>query len=225
MYDESCNEFPNISMYDPGNNPTIYSPNTPIHLPFYQDKETLIDIDSYRRFVDNAVTRFRHSRTYKAYKSYLMDLGMDHCQFFGNIQAETMADVEMNHVILTVFDDAFIMCEHTINTIGRISTFDLVEMLKEAHAKNTIPIVMMSKTVHQLYHDDPNFFVAPNQVFGKWWEFLEKYKCGITQEIAFKLLFYIKNAIDSNESDDNGLLKIRDNILDWSRFNNESFGI
>ena len=224
MYDEKYNEFPDISMYDSGGNPTIYSPNSPIHLPFYQDKETLSDIDSYKRFLSNSEARFRHSRFYKNYKSYLMGLGMDHCQFFGNINSE-MADVEMNHVITTLLDDCLIITEHVINTVGRISSFDLVEMLKDAHRKNIIPIVMMTSTVHQLYHDDPNFFVHPKQVFGKWWEFFETYKYGITQEIAVKLLYYIRNSIDETDSDDNGLLKIRDSIADWSKFNYDTFGI
>ena len=224
MYNESYNEFPDISMYDTGNNPTIYSPNSAIHLPFYQDKETLSDIDSYKRFLSNAEARFRHSRTYTSYKAYLMQLGLDHCQFFGNINAD-MADVEMNHVILTLFDDLLIITEHTINTVGRISTFDLIDMIKDAHKKNMIPIVMMSSTVHQLYHDDPNFFVHPSQVFGKWWEFLDTYKYGITQEIAIKLLYYIRNSIDEADSNDNDILKLRDSIADWSKFNYDAFGI
>ena len=224
MYNENYNQFPDINMYDTGNNPTIYSPNSPYHLPFYQDRETLMDIDSYKRFLDNAISRFRHSRTYKNYKSYLMTLGLDHCQFLGNIQDE-MADVEMNHCIITIFDVALIITEHIVNTVGRISTFDLVYLLKQAHKDNLIPIVMMSTTVHQLYHDDPNFYVAPNQIFGKWWELLEKYKYGITQEVSVKLLYYIRKAMEEPDSDDNGLLKIRDSILDWSRFNNDNFGI
>lgn len=225
MYQETFNEFPDISMYDNNNNPTIYSPNSPIHLPFYQDKETLSDIDSYKRFLDNTVARFRKSRTYTNYKAYLMgDLGLDHCQFFGNINSD-VASIEMNHVILTVFDDAMIMCEHTINTIGRISSFDLEYMLKDAHKRNLIPIVMMCTTVHQEYHDDPNFYVAPNQIFGKWWEFLDCYKYGITQEIAIKLIYYIRKALEEPDSDDNGLLKLRDSIMDWSRFNYDNFGI
>ena len=224
MYDEQYNEFPDISMYDNGNNPTIYSPNSPIHLPFYQDKETLSDIDSYKRFLDNAISRFRHTRTYKNYKSYLMNLGVDHCQFYGNINSD-MADIEMNHCIITIFDIALIITEHIINTVGRISTFDLIVLLKEAHKNNLVPIIMMCTTVHQLYHDDPNFYVAPNQIFGKWWALLDKYKYGITQEIAVKLLYYIRKAMDEPDSDDNDLLKLRDNILDWSKFNNVNFGI
>ena len=51
-----------------------------------------------------------------------MTLGLDHCQFMSNIDAE-MANVEMHHNVLTIYDIAIIITEHVINTVGYISTF------------------------------------------------------------------------------------------------------
>ena len=79
---------------------------------------------------------------------------------------------------------------------------------------------MLSLTPHQLYHNNPDFFIHPRMCFGNWPEFLEKYKYGITQDIAFKILFYLKRALENENSNDNGLLSIRQNILDWSGLNN-----
>jgi hypothetical protein len=118
--------------------------------------------------------------------------------------------------MLTIFDIALIITEHTLNTYGRISTFDLVELLKSEHRNNRVQLVMLSLTPHQLYHNNPDFFIHPKMCFGNWPAFLEKYKNGITVDIAYKLISYLNKAIVKNESDDNDLLILRDQILDWS---------
>lgn len=210
----SYNAFPDIDSFDISN-PTLTSPNSPFNLPFAQTRESLMDVDSYKKFLDNAISRFRHSHTYKNYKSYLINLGLDRCQMHGNITNE-MATIEMHHNMITIFDIAIIITEHVLETVGYITTFDLVELLKKEHTNNRVQLVMLSLTPHQLYHNDPEFFIHPSMCFGDWCSFLEEYKYGITQDIAFKILYYLKRAIDLGESNDNGLLKIRENILDWS---------
>lgn len=210
------NQFPDIICNkDIENNPTLQSPSCPYSLPFYQTRETLINIEDYKRFLDNAISRFRHSRAYKNYKHYLMTLGLDHCQFMSNIDSE-MANVEMHHNVLTMYDIAIIITEHVINTVGYISTFQLVELLKYEHINNRVQIVMLTETAHELFHSDPNFFIHPDMCFGKWWEFLNRYRYGITRDIAYKIINYIKRAEEENNSTDNNLLKIREDILDWS---------
>ena len=211
------NKIPDIDTYD-NDNPTLISPNAFYELPFYQTRDTLMDVEVYKRFLDNAISRFRSSRTYKNYKSYLYGLGMDKCQFHGNINSE-MASIEMHHNMLTIFDIALIITEHTLNTVGRITTFDLVNLLKAEHINNRVQLVMLSLTPHQLYHNEPDFFIHPDMCFGNWAEFLEKYKYGITQDVAFKILFYLKRAIEFGSSNDNKLLELRDSVYDWSSLN------
>lgn len=213
---EKYNPLPDIeSNQDLVNCPVLRSPNSPYELSFYQTRETLINVEDYKRFLDNAIYRFRNSRTYKNYKHYLMELGLDHCQFMSNIDSE-MADIEMHHNVLTIFDIAVIITEHVINTIGYISTFQLVEYLKYEHTNNRIQIVMLTQTAHQLYHANPDFFIHPNMCFGKWWEFLERYRYGVTRDIAFKVINYIKRAEEEGASNNNNLLSIREDILNWS---------
>lgn len=196
-------------------NPTISSPNSPYELPFYQTRDTLLDVEVYKRFLDNAISRFRHSRTYKGYKGYLYELGLDRCQFLSNITSE-MASLEMHHHFLTIFDIALIITEHTLATKGYISTFDLVQLLKEEHINNRVGLVMLNKTAHQLYHANPDFFIHSDMLIGNWWEFLERYNLGITQDIAFKVLFYMKRCIEEGCSNDAEFLALHDKILDWS---------
>lgn len=209
------NPLPGVDSYQENMNPTLRSPNSPYILPFYQTRESLIDIDNYRNFLKNIESKFRKSATYTGYKAHLMNLGFNHCQVHGNINSE-MAELEMHHAILTLFDIALMISEHFINTIGYVTTFDVVQALKEEHRHNNIALVMLSKTPHQLYHNDSSFFIHPSMCMGNWPLLIEKYKYGLTQDVAFKLLYYLKKAIEIGETTDNGLLDLREKIMNWS---------
>lgn len=216
--EQNYNNFPDIDIFESSVNPVISSSNCPYVLPFYQTRDTLIDVEVYRNFLKNAIQRFRHSRTYKNYKGFLMGLGLDKCQFHGNITAE-MASIEMHHTIITIYDIAIIITEHLLNTHGMITTFDLAQAIRQEHIDHKIPLTMLSLTPHQLFHNNEDFYIHPDMAFGNWYEFLQKYHTGITQDIAFKILFYVKRAIDEEGSNDGGLLEIRDRLMDWSQSN------
>ena len=217
-------EVPGMQVeYDMGFNPSIQSQNCSFPLQFYATEETFVDIEYYKRFLENAISRFRTSRTYKNYKGYLMGLGMNKCQILGNID-ENMADLEMHHNFLTIFDIALMITEHTIKTKGYISTFDLVMLLKQEHKENRIPLVMLTKTVHQLYHANEDFVIPAQYCFGYWQELLVKYNKGITRDIAYKCLNFIQKSMEiqqigSNYQLANNILQLRENIIDWSYLN------
>ena len=213
------NKFPDIETYNQFHNPTVTSTNSPYEISFYQTRESLLDIDTYKKFLDNAISRFRRSKTYRHYKGHLMNMGLDRCQFNGNITSE-MASIEMHHCILTIYDIAIIITEHVLNTKGDISTFDLVMLLKQEHKNNRVALVMLSLTAHQLEHNTEEFYISPSMCFGDWYKFLEMYKTGISQDIAFKVLFYLKRAIENEDKSlDSDLLVLRNNIIDWSGLN------
>jgi len=185
------NNYPDVIAYDK-NNPTLHSPNAEFDLPFYQTKETLLDVDVYRRFLKNVESTFRASKEYKAYKAYIMEyLGSDRCQVFGNISSED-ATIELHHNVLGLFDIALLISSHIINTVGIISSFDLVQLLIMEHLENRVGLTMLSKTAHQTFTNDPEGFIPPEQTFGRWWELLAKYRYGITLSIANKVINYIK---------------------------------
>ena len=177
-----------------------------------------MDIDLYRSFLKNCESRFRHSETYKNYKGFLIGLGLDRCQVHGFIHTDMEGvDIEMHHAILTLFDLCLIITEHLLNTVGFVSTFDVVQALKEAHKNNMVALVMLSKTPHQMYHANTGqFFIHPKMCFGNWPAFLEKYNKGLTQDVAFKLLYYLKKSLENDETTDSGLLDIRNKIKEWS---------
>ena len=112
------NDIPDIEVeYDDQYNPMVSSPNAPYSLPFYMTRETMIDVEVYKNFLDNAIAQFRHSKFYKNYKGYLMGLGLDHCQIMPNITEENVGSkgIEMNHNFLTIFDIALMITEHVLN--------------------------------------------------------------------------------------------------------------
>jgi|JFJP01.1.fsa_nt_gi hypothetical protein len=199
-------------------NPAIRSDASPFEITFYQTRESMMDVENYRKFLDNAIARFRKSITYTVYKSKLIDMGMDRCQLHGNITTE-MATVEMHHNILTLFDIAHIITEHILNTKGYISSFDLVVLLKQVHTSHKVQLVMLSLTPHQLYHNSEGLYIHPSMCFGNWLAFLNDYRLGITIDIANKIIMYIDESIKSPTSYDSGLLDLRKNIIDWSIYN------
>ena len=214
-YKEGGNAFPDITAYLNNGNPTLCSPSSAYELPLMQTRESMVDVDLYSKFVHNAINLFRGLRVYKNYKAYLMELGLDHCQYFHNINSN-MATLEMNHCVLTIFDVAVMITEHFLNTYGYVSVPHVVAKLREEHTSNRVPLVMMCKTVHQLYHNGENFYTHPNQVFGKWVELLQKYQNGITPDICTKVLYYIRRSFEEGQSTDEGLLECAQQIKNWS---------
>ena len=216
----SYNPVPGIETYQENANPVLASPNSSYTISFYQTRDTLMDIDTYRNFLKNCEARFRHSVTYNNYKAHLIDIGLNRCQVHGYITSDMEGvSLEMHHAILTLFDICLLISEHKLNTIGYITSFDIVEALKEEHKENNIALVMLSKTPHQVYHSDPsNFYIHPKMCFGNWPRLIEKYKLGLTQDVAFKLLYYLKKAIEIDGTTDNGLLDLREKIKEWSGY-------
>lgn len=216
------NPVPGIESYQENANPVLSSPNSVYAISFYQTRDTLMDIDTYRVFLKNCESRFRHSITYTNYKGYLIDIGMNRCQVHGYITSDMEGvSIEMHHAILTLFDICLLITEHMLNTVGYVTTFDVVQALKEEHKANNIALVMLSKTPHQMYHaESSQFFIHPNMCFGNWPKLLEKYKLGLTQDVAFKVLYYLKKAIETDGTNDNGLLNLREKIKEWSGYCN-----
>ena len=212
------NPVPGIEQYQENMNPSLRSPYSTYSIGFYQTRDSLLDIDLYRSFLKNCESRFRHSETYKNYKGFLIGLGLDRCQVHGFIHTDMEGvDIEMHHAILTLFDLCLIITEHLLNTVGFVSTFDVVQALKEAHKSNMVALVMLSKTPHQMYHANTGqFFIHPKMCFGNWPAFLEKYNKGLTQDVAFKLLYYLKKSLENDETTDSGLLDVRNKIKEWS---------
>ena len=216
------NVYPEVIQFEE-KNPTLRSPYAPNDLPFYQTRETLMDVDTFRNFLKNAESRFRASKEYKAYKSYLIEsLGIDRCQIFGNVTVED-ADIELHHNVLGLFDICLLITLHIVNTVGVITTFDLIQLLIQEHNNNRVGVTFLSKTAHQIFTNDPNGYIPPNMTFGKWWELLSIYRYGITYDLANKVIRYIQRSQNNENISIN--LQLQDTILSYANFNDYGMAI
>lgn len=206
-----------IKISDLENNPTLTSENSEISISFKQTRDSLSNPEKYSRFIKKIEYDFRRSRAYTNYKHHLMDLGFDRCFIQSNLTTEHCT-IEMHHNILSLFDITFLICEHFLNTEGSVSTFDVIKRLKYEHRNNHIPIAMVSVTGHELNHNADGFHIHPKSTINSWVSFLDSYKNGITPEIANKLIRYLNKAISEGKSTDNELLKLRDQIYNWSTY-------
>lgn len=221
----SYNEFPDI--YTDGNrqNPFIKSPNAPYGIYFYATKETLgSDSNMFSSFINSCKANFRHSSTYTNYKSYLYEIGLDRCQMMPNIKAEDgSAKIEMHHNGIDLKDIIIIITNNFLNTCGCCTTFDVITELKRVHKANQVPLVMLSKTAHQLADNDDTFVVPAQMCFGLWQLFLKEHSRGITAGIAKKIYFFIKKSIeledDRSSSLNQQLLGLREEMKGWVQYN------
>ena len=218
-------ELPDIHIeYSDKENPTLHSPNTFIVCPFRQSEETFMDVDTYKNFITNCISRFRHSKTYRGYKHYLYDIGLGKCQLLGNIDSE-VATIEMHHNFLNIFDITLLITEHLLKTQGFVTTFDVVKELKDIHRANEVPIVMLSKTAHQMFHNGDGVVLPARMCFGYWMDSLRKYNRGITLNIAQKIIYFVQTSIDFEQQNNylndcsNKMLEVRDEVMKWSEFN------
>lgn len=216
---DQYNLFPGIITFDE-KNPTVSSPYSVIDCPFYMTRDTLMDVDIFRSFVKNAESRFRSCPEYKMYKSYLIEyLGLNRCQIFGNITVDD-ASIELHHNVIGLLDMCILITSHVVNTIGYITTFDLITMLIQEHFENRVGLVFLSSTAHQLYHHDEDGFLPPNMTFGRWWELLSRYRYGITFDLANKIVNYIKKYQDNMPTSVNP--KLNDVVISYAGFNEYS---
>lgn len=216
QYHPEYNQYPDIIIVDE-HNPTLRAPRAVLDLYFNQTRESLSDPDVFRSFIKSAERQFRASREYKAYKAYLMDsIGIDRCQILGNITAED-ADIELHHNILGLYDIATLITLHIVSTVGYINSMQLIQLLIIEHFNNRVGVTFLSKTAHQVFTNDNNGYIPPNQTFGKWWELLAAYKYGITFEIAYKVINYLKKY--QNDMPVSINLDQQEEILSWASYN------
>ena len=227
-------QIPDIAVYNGEFNPTLLSPNSPFYISFAATKETTQDPDTYRNFLYSAIGAFRSSIFYKKYKGYLISLGINCCQMHPNIKVldpeddEAMATIEMHHHVLDILSMSNIISEHILNVYGSLTSFDLEELLRMAHADNMVNVIFLCRSCHELYHNNPNqaFKIPATAGFGNMFAFLEKYKYGITRDFAYKLYYQLKmDLYNADERDEKiaNLLKIRDNVIRWSEDNEKYF--
>jgi hypothetical protein len=200
------------------NNPMIANPNEPTVAYFAQTRDTLIDTEIYSRFIYSCENNFRRSAFYRGYKCNVMNLGLDRDQNMASITSE-MADLELHHHFPTLKQASIMIAEHLLNNKGCVTTFEVCQLLEQAHRHNIMGIIILSKTQHQAYHADPASFISLKQCLGNPFIFIDQYIDGMTLDISYKMLLQLKMEEQYGESFSPNMVKARDQILNWSSHN------
>lgn len=221
-----------LQVYSDNNlaNPYIQSPLAPFGVYFLSLKSSMgMDATILKKFINSCKSMFRSSSFYKNYKSHLYNIGLDRCQVFSNINVnDESAKIEMHHNALKLEDLIIIITNHILNTQGFCTTFDVISELKRVHKEYKVPIVMLSKTIHQLADNDMNYILPSQMCFGFWELFVSEFSRGITPAIAKKLFIFIKKSAEYDdvenvsESLTNDLDVLKENIKGWSEYNEYS---
>jgi len=197
-------------------NPIIGDPTSITAISFYQTRDTLMDTEEYSKFIYSVENQFRRSRFYKDYKGSIMNRGIDFDQIMRNINGE-MADIEMHHMLPTLKDAAIAISEYYLITTGKVCTFDVIKALEEAHRENMMAVVMLTSTMHQNVHQDPNAFIPISMCYGNPFKFLDKYGKYFSLDIAFKWLLQFKQEEQHNYKVYwPNIARAREQLLDWS---------
>lgn len=169
------------------------------------------DPDYFIKFIKNVESLFRKAHPfYGHYKAYLInDIGLDRCQVQSNISIE-VANLEMHHTILTLFDEIFLITKYYLRKYGKVDSLIVLKEIIQCHEENIIPIVMLSETNHELYHKN-ELFIPIECVFGDFMKFIFKYKEGITYPIIYKLKKYLDSNMNLQNKDE--LLRLNNDLL------------
>lgn len=203
---------------NPNKNPTIDSDESFYSLPFYKDEEYFSVLENYVTFIKSVETLVRNSKYYKRYIAYIKtDVGLNFCQVLSNIDEQDESDdlLEMHHgPILTLFDYVSIVIDDLLYRKKPINTFIVADIIIKEHMENNVQVVMLTETVHQLYHATGKPFINVRQAFGDLNRFLTKYKYGLQPDQINKINRYIASSM-KYDSFDGGLLKLKENIQKW----------
>jgi hypothetical protein len=199
------------------NNPVICNPGQPNAIWLAQTRDTLLDTDIYLKFVYKCTSTFYSLPFYKDYKSSLMRMGLNRDAHQAGINAD-MADIELHHHFPTLKQATIMLTEHSLNTKGCVTTFEVIDQLVQAHRNNWLSVIMLSKTQHQVHHANPADFISLKQCAGDGFEFISRYLDGITLDIAYNMLLQLKQEEQYGGSFTPEMVKGRDDILSWTMY-------
>lgn len=157
---------------------------------FYIYKE-----DINEKLLKKLVTTVRNSLEYKEYIQFLKDeLDMNYCSFFNNINWD-YAEIDMHHVMLTLYDIIYIVSMKKLNEESNITIYDIMEEVMKLHYECKVLLIPISKTIHELVHSG-DIFIPIQYAFGNFNEFYNEYKKYFTTEQKELIKEYISLSND-----------------------------
>ena len=177
----------------------IKSENSPFAESFY-----FIDIyddKAVKKFIKSVEKMVRQSREYKTYIELLRtnNMSLNHDSIMGNITTADV-DLEFHHYPFSLYDIVYIVVLNSVVNNKKFTTFSIAKEVMENHYKHLIGLVPMTKTTHELAHSG-SLFLRSDQVFGRYNEFMNIYKNGLTRDLIDKVTTMEKMTEDNIPSD------------------------
>lgn len=162
----------------------------------------------YSKFVKACESMVRTHPDYKVFINYIKNkLGIDFCQVFSNITDKIDATVEFHHgPIFTLYDICEIELSKYLKEGYQVNTFDIANSVLDLHFALKVNGVMLSKTVHEMVHNN-DVFINVSQNIGDVNAYIEEYHQYFNPEVKYKIYNYLKMC-ESNSSFDRGSLDL-----------------
>lgn len=194
---------------------TVESDTVLFDLPYYKDKDYLMHMDDFVKFIRACEHMVRKHPDYDNIMGAIREDHMDHCQVLGHI-SRFDATLEIHHgPMLTLFDYCAIVTNYLANHKDpHITTFKVSKLVMDEHMVGNVQVVVLSKTVHQLI-DTGEIFINLNQGIGNVDNFLKRYKDGLDDMYIDKINRYI-DLSKKFHSTDNQILDLEENMVSWS---------
>jgi hypothetical protein len=129
--------------------------------------------------------QIRNSYEYRQYTQYLRnELDLTQCALLSNIDTkEINVSLEFHHFPLSLFDITETVAKSMLKyAAGKsVSTMDIAETVVGEHYRNTIGLVPLTVTLHEMAHN--NAIVIPmNKINGQYREFIREYGLFLSDE-------------------------------------------
>ena len=162
--------------------------------------------------------QIRNSYEYRAYTQYLKEeLDLTKCSLLPNIDIkEIKVSLEFHHFPLTLFDITEAVAKSMLKyAAGKpVSTIDIAETVVGEHYRNTIGLVPLTATLHEMAHN--NAIIIPiDKINGNYREFVREYGLFLDENILSKI-----DAIEAYNQQEEALIynkeKLRKRIVNYS---------
>ena len=199
--------------YTNDENLTITSDMELFDICFWKDKDWLLDIDRYRKFIKEVEKQVRHSVDYSNFISVVSET-MDHCQFLGHI-SKYDAKLECHHNFLSLYDYCSIITNAMLERGELVNTFTVAKAVIAEHYDEHVNLVMLCKSAHEAV-DTGDIFINLSQGIGNVNEFIKKYRDGLNEVYIDKINEYIDMS-RKFKSTDNRIFELDKQMVGESR--------
>lgn len=123
--------------------------------PYFKDY-MIFTLDDLMEHLKEIKKKIRNSKEYRKYLAYIKEeIKIRSCDFFKEFDAiDNDVDLEMHHII-SLEELVVIVGSYMVDQLKEgeyLLTFDIAKEVMKIHFEHLIPVVMLTKTIHQMYH-------------------------------------------------------------------------